>query len=584
LSAVVAESDAPDRMSDPNLPSSTEPASDDWVRIVPLGGLGEIGANCLVLEQLGEHGLERVMVDCGATFPHDDYGVDYLHPRFDHLLAQPDALAGVVLTHAHEDHIGALAALARSLQAAGSGQLAIWGRPHALALARYRFDEEGVTIANGTPPDKPHVVLNPVEMKAPFAIGSFEVELVPVTHSIPEAGAVALRTRAGVVVHSGDFKFDPAPGDGQLTDEVRLGALGDQGVGLLLSDSTNALREGTTGSERQAAETLDGLIGSASGRVVVGLFSSNLHRVSSVAAACLRHGRRLVLLGRSVQKHVEVGRAVGLLKWPSDLVAAPSKAGALPPTSVVYLATGTQGESRGALARLARGTHPDLHIQHGDRVVLSSRIIPGCERDVHRMTDALVARGAELVTARSHPGVHVSGHACRGEQERMIELIRPRCFVPLHGTLQHMHRHAELARDMGVAQVEVLKDGHPVRLEAADDGLRLVREPRVPAGKVAINKNVVLEDDVLSERRRLGRAGVVVVVVMLESGQVVRVAVSAHGVPCHERVVAESERIARSTVASGTSAVEARRSLRQRLEELIGSRPTVDLTIVELEK
>ena len=469
--------------------SPTE-ASGDGVRLVPLGGLGEIGANCLVVEQRVGDGLELLIVDCGATFPADDYGVDYLHPRFDHLvhrLADDRCrLAGVVLTHGHEDHIGAMAALARCVFEARTRCLHVWGAPHAIALTRHRFAEEGVPHRDHGDPEHGAacVVFHVTEPRCPFSMGSFEVEMVRVTHSIPQAAALAIQTRVGRIVHSGDFKLDPQPGDGELTDIERLDALGDEGVMLLLADSTNVLRDGHTGSEREAAFALDRIFSEAEQRVVVGLFASNLHRVRAAAEACRRHRRHLCLLGRSVRKHVEVARQLRLVDWPSDLVVSPETASDLAPEHVAYIASGTQAEQRGSLRRLASGSHPALRLAPGDVVALSSRIIPGNERAVHRMVDDLMALGVRVRTSRTDPDIHVSGHAYRGEQEQLIELLRPKAFVPVHGTRLHLERHAALARDLGVEQVSTLVDGETVMIDAE---AVLVRGERVPAGKVATN-------------------------------------------------------------------------------------------------
>ena len=559
------------------------------IRLLPLGGLGEIGANCLVLEQARGEERDLLLVDCGATFPSDDYGIDYLHPRFDHLVHRlkddRSRLLGVVLTHGHEDHIGAMAALARCVfEVRGDEKLHVWGAPHALALTRHRFVEERVPHrdegAEGQD-DQPCVVFHTVGAGRSFCVGTFELEMIRVTHSIPQAAALAIRTPAGTIVHSGDFKLDPQPGDGQLTDEARLAELGDEGVALLLSDSTNVLRDGHTGSEGEAAFALDRIVSEAERRVVVGLFASNLHRVRAVAEACRRHGRHLCLLGRSVRKHVEVAQALRMVDWPSDLLVSAEAAAGLAPENVVYIASGTQAEPRASLRRIASGIHPGLRLEPGDVVALSSRIIPGNERAVHRMVDDLMALGVRVRTSRTDPDIHVSGHAYRGEQERLIELLRPDAFIPVHGTRLHLERHAALARDLGVDQVMTLVDGEVAFL----DRRALRRDGAVPAGKVATNAGVVLDDETLRERRKLGRSGVVTLTVVRGLGEPV-MTVYARGVPCYDEVVAVAARSARRALA-GPSQVDLtgeriRRAVRQALGDLLGDRPTVDVSVVDM--
>ncbi|MEQ9320710.1 MAG: ribonuclease J, partial [Polyangiaceae bacterium] len=545
---------------------------------------------CLVLEQPRGEQRDLLLVDCGATFPADDYGIDYLHPRLDHLVHrlrdERTRLAGVVLTHGHEDHIGAMAALARCVMEVRKHEaLHVWGPPHALALTRHRFVEEGVPHADHDAVGEDvqaGVVLHTVPPGSRFSVGSYELESIRVTHSIPQASALAVFTDAGTIVHSGDFKLDPQPGDGELTDEARLATLGDEGVALLLSDSTNVLREGHTGSEREASFALDRIVSEAPRRVVVGLFASNLHRVRSVAEACRRHGRHLCLLGRSVRKHVEVARALRLVDWPSDLLVSPETASDLAPENVVYIASGTQAESRGSLRRIASGIHPALRLEPDDVVALSSRIIPGNERAVHRMVDDLMARGVRVCTSRTDPDIHVSGHAYRGEQERLIELLRPAAFIPVHGTRLHLERHAALARDLGVEQAMILVDGEAAALDA---GAGLRRDGAVPSGKVATNAGVVLDEETLRERRKLGRSGVVTLTVVRGVGEPV-MTVYARGVPCYDVVVAEAARSARRALA-GPSQVDRtgeriRRAVRQALGDMLGDRPTVDVSVVDI--
>jgi ribonuclease J len=546
-----------------------KPHAPDGVSITALGGLGEIGMNCLVFEQHGPSGAaERLVVDCGATFPHDDYGIELHHPRFDHLAGEPGALAGLVLTHGHEDHVGAVPYLARALGAVGAKLPPIYGPPYALALCRLRLEEHSVEAE-----------LVEIAPRRRFEVGSFEIEPIHVTHSIPQATALSIETRAGRIVHSGDFKLDPSPRDGLLTDEARLEELGDEGVRLLLSDSTNALRAGHTGSEQTVSDALERIVGAAKGRVLVALFASNCHRLDAVAAAARASGRKLCLLGRSMHNHANVGRATGVLDWSSDLVVASEVAARMPRESVVYAASGTQGEWRGALRRVASGSFPDVRLERGDEVIMSSRVIPGNERQVFAMLNDLAAQGVVLHTRELEVEVHVSGHAQRDEQRRLLELLRPRYFVPLHGTRLHLERHASLARETGVEATLVLENGQRARLDG--EGLR--RDGAVPAGSVATDGRFELTDEILRERRKLGRAGLVVVVIDPQRAEPV-VGVTLRGLPDAESLRPTVARAARHALLAsepelrGLDAIErVRRVVRWRLREALGRRPVVEV-------
>lgn len=466
------------------------------VRVLPLGGLGEVGMNCLALEQRDD----VLVIDCGVTFPADDLGVDVVHPRFDWLLERRDRVRGVIITHGHEDHIGALPYLLRGVRAP------VFAPAHALELVRRRLREHDF--------DVPTLALHRVATRAPYAVGSFTVEHVRVTHSIADATAVAVHTDAGTVLHTGDFKLDPSPPDGELTDEARLRELGDEGVRLLLSDSTGSDAPGIAGSERGVGDVLDALVGRATQRVVIGLFASNVQRLQLLGDIARRHRRRVCLLGRSMHTHVEVARALGRLAWPSDLLVAPEQAREVPRERLLVLASGTQAEPPAALARLASVSHPLLRLDRGDMVILSSRIIPGNDRPVLEMMGGLLRLGVELVTRFDERGVHVSGHAHRDEQARMIELTRPRAFLPVHGTVHHLSRHADLARALGVNEVLVAENGDVVELDAAAAPRKV---GRAPVGRVATQSARALPEEVLRDRARIGRAGMAVVAVVLDA-------------------------------------------------------------------
>jgi ribonuclease J len=465
------------------------------LRVVPLGGLGEIGMNCLALEQ----GEDIVVVDCGITFPTTDLGIDVYHPRFDYLLEREERVRGILVTHGHEDHIGALPYLLADLD------VPVYGPHHALELARGRLAEHGF--------EADELDLVRVVPGRRFEVGSFSVEPIRVTHSISDATALSIRTVAGTVIHTGDFKLDPAPPDGELTDELRLMELGEEGVRLLLSDSTNIDSQGSSASESVVGEALEKLVRSARGRVVVGVFASNVQRLKLLGEIAQRTGRRVCLLGRSVVNHVRVAEAVGRLKWPSDLLVAPELAAGVPREKLLVLAGGTQAERGSALTRLANGTHHTLRLETGDAVILSSRIIPGNDRAVFEMMGDLLRLGVDLVTRVSEPRIHASGHAHRDEQRRMIEMTQPRAFLPVHGTLHHLHRHAALAASAGVREMLIAENGDVVEIDAAGAPRKVAR---APVGKVATFAGDELSDEVLRDRALLGRSGVAFVALSLD--------------------------------------------------------------------
>ncbi len=541
------------------------------LRLVPLGGLGEIGMNCLALEQDGA----VLLVDCGTTFPADDHGIDVIHPSFEWLKTRAEQVAGVFITHGHEDHIGALPYLLRDLD------VPVWGPAHALASAWRRLEEHGfsrddVTAVSTTPGRTYHV-------------GPFTVEPIRVSHSIVEATALAIRTACGTVVHTGDFKLDPSPLDGEPTDEARLGQLGDEGVALLLSDSTNVDSPGHAGSESTVADELERLVEAAPERVVISLFASNVQRLIAIGRVAKKTRRRICLLGRSLVAQHDIATRLGHLDWPSGLLIAPEDVAGMPRRDVLVLAGGTQGEPRASLTRIARREHGRVTLERGDTVILSSRIIPGNDRPVFDVISNLLRQGVTLHTRVTDPAVHVSGHAHRGDQERMIELLRPRAFLPVHGTLHHLLRHAELARDLGVESVLAVENGTAVRF----DGARLARDGTVPHGRVSIAQGgETLGPGELVERTDLGRAGIAVVSVVLRGGDIdAGPLVTTRGVPgvdgdagAHRAVALEIARAwgrHRSRRASGDLIDVMRKAARRELERLSRTTPVVEVHVID---
>jgi ribonuclease J len=471
------------------------------IRLFALGGLGEIGMNCFALEQRGE----VLIIDCGVTFDARVFGIDVVHPDFSAL----DSLhvVGIAVTHGHEDHIGAIPYFLRRFD------VPVFAPAYALALLRERASEHDILA---------HASLREIAPRQRVQIGSFDIEPIRVTHSIADATALAIWTDAGLVIHTGDFKFDDMPPDGETFDLERFEELAREGVRLLLSDSTNIDSEGHAGSEQKVGHALDAIVGAAPNAVVVGLFASNVHRLKLLGDIASRHGRKLVALGRSMGTHMRVARAVErstgphagapYLEWRSDLVWPTDRARELPRREVLALATGTQGEEPAALSRLSRCEFPAFDVAPGDTVVLSSRVIPGSERDVLRMTSDFLRRGVKVRSWWSDHDAHVSGHAQRADQERMLDLVRPRSFVPVHGTLHQLIRHAELARDKGIADTLVLENGDRAEL----DGDSVCKAGRVSAGRVHIFAGRPVSDRVLRDRGHLAAHGIAYAIIPID--------------------------------------------------------------------
>ena len=465
------------------------------VRVVFLGGLGEIGRNCAAIEIDG-----RIMlIDCGLMFPDDDMaGVDLVLPDFSYLRDNADRLEGVVATHGHEDHIGALSFLLEDVS------LQIIGSPLTLGLAKSRIDERGVgnnasyiEVSDGDRID----------------VGPFDLEFFPVTHSVPHGFATAFHTPQGVILHSGDFKLDMTPVDRRLTDLAGIGHLAkDEGIRLFLCDSTNAEEPGFSASETSIGQSINDLFQARAGRrIIVACFASHIHRVQQIADAAIAAGRTVATLGRSMNSNVALARSMGLLSIPDTKLRNIENVGDIPDEQLCVISTGSQGEPMSALARMATGDNKWLEVKDGDCVILSSHPIPGNESSVSRVIDGLLRRGAEVVHS-ANANVHATGHAKAEELKVLHSIVQPEWFVPVHGEYRHMTAHARLATQMGLAadRVVLCSDGNSIVL--SDDGVR--RGDEVPAEYVYIDGRVsALDENVLLERRILGEEGFVSVVV-----------------------------------------------------------------------
>ena len=468
------------------------------VTISFLGGLGEIGRNCACFELGGR----IVVLDCGVMFPDPDMpGIDLVLPDLSFLRERADQVDAVVLTHGHEDHTGGLAYLLRDLS------VDVLGSALTLGLARHRVEEAGLV-------ERARFVEVRDGERRP--VGPFDVEFIPVTHSVPHGFATAFHTPQGVILHSGDFKIDLTPVDGRRTDLARMGALAfDPGVRLLLSDSTNAEESGFTDSERAVGATLRRLFVSRAGRrILVACFASHIHRIQQVIEAAAATNRKVATLGRSMRKNVDLAERLGILQVPHGILIDIEEVDRLAPGEVCVLSTGSQGEPLSALALLATGENKWLSLRDGDVVVISAHPIPGNEWAVGRVVDGLYRMGADVVHTGIEP-VHVSGHARQGELETLLSVTRPEWFVPVHGEYRHLVNHARLAESMGVAvdNVLVCQDGDSIVL--SDDGIEIAGD--VPAGYLYVDGTVGdVGHGVLRDRRALAEEGVVVVVATVD--------------------------------------------------------------------
>ena len=468
------------------------------VRVVFLGGLGEIGRNCACIEV----DSRIIILDCGIMFPDPDMpGIDLVLPEFTYLHDRRDRVDGIVLTHGHEDHTGGLAYLLRELQAP------IYGSELTVGLARHRVEEAGLA-------DRTRFVS--VRDGETVEIGGVGVEFIPVTHSVPEAMAIAFHTPQGVILHSGDFKLDLQPVDGRRTDMSRMGELArTEGVRLLLSDSTNAEEPGFTESESTVGVTLRRVFAAHTGkRMVVACFASHMHRVQQIIDAAVANGRKVATLGRSMGKNVELGQRLGIISIPDGMHVDIEDVDTVPAGEMCVISTGSQGEPMSALSLMATGDNKWLRIDKDDVVVISAHPIPGNEWSVGRVIDDLYHRGAEVVHSGAE-AVHVSGHARQGELRTLMAVTTPECFVPVHGEFRHMVHHARLALSMGIDPAKVLlcEDGDVIQL----DQKGIQRDGRVPAGYVYVDGTVGdIEHGVLRDRQKLAEEGVVMVVVTVD--------------------------------------------------------------------
>jgi ribonuclease J len=464
------------------------------LRVLPLGGLGEIGKNMTVVEYDGA----IVIVDTGLRFPTaEQVGIDLVLPDFTYLRDRAEDIEGIVITHGHEDHLGALPWILREL----GTDIPVFGGPLTMAMARSKLDEHRLKDTD----------LTDVKAGETLELGPFDIELIHLTHSIPDMMAVALTTDVGTMLITGDYKFDQTPVDGKPADVSRLAELGREGVLLLCGDSTNADRPGFSPSESVAGPNLEALFGRCEGRIVVTCFASNIHRVQQVVDAAAAHGRKVVLVGRSMRKNINIGKMLGHIDVPDGMFVQPREAQNFPDHKLVIVSTGSQGEPLSALRRMAHRDHPQVELHKGDTVVFAATPIPGNERAVNETIDRLYHIGCDVITPKDTP-IHSSGHGYQEEIKLMLNLTKPKYVMPFHGDHKRIHLHGELAEAVGVPAENIFKGENGLPLEIDKDGAKFASRER--AGMIYVDGVDIGDptDVALRDRRMLSADGIFVVV------------------------------------------------------------------------
>jgi ribonuclease J len=509
-------------------------------RIIPLGGLGEVGKNLTVFEAGGE----AIVVDAGLAFPRDEHlGVDLLLPDFGYLRERGGSVRALLLTHGHEDHVGALPYLLREISV---GE--VWATRLTLGLVKSKLDEHGLLRASELCEADPD--------GDPIELGPFRAGFVRMAHSIPDSVALVLDTPGGRIVHTGDYKLDHTPIDGLKTDVGRLADIGNRGVDLLLGDSTNAERPGMTPSERVVGEAFRQIIPQRTGRILVSSFASNVHRMQQAIDVAVQVGRKVCIVGRSMRKNANIARNLGYMDVPEGVLVRPADLEELRPDEVLILCTGSQGEPMSALTRIAYNDHPAVQVERGDTVIISAKPVPGNELRVHDAINRLAKSGAEVLHQEIAP-VHVSGHACSEEIRTLISLVRPKAVMPIHGEFRMLAAHARLAQEAGIPASSIVLAENGSVVELGPGGARIVDE--VEAGVTFVDGLGVgdVRDVALRDRRRLSEDGVVIVVATVADS--------------NGAVSGEPELIARGFAETGPLVDELRHEAARVLEECVRS-------------
>lgn len=464
--------------------------------IIPLGGVEEIGLNMTVME----YGNDLIIVDAGLMFPEEDMlGVDFVIPDFSYLIENKDKIKGVVLTHGHEDHTGALPFLLKEID------VPIYGTPLTLGLVKEKLKEHSLENATLIPV-KPRDVVN---------LGVFSIEFVRVTHSIVDGVGLGIDTPLGKVVHTGDFKLDPTPVDGQLMDFHKFSEYGEKGTLVLLSDSTNAEKGGFTFSEKEVSRAFEDIFSKAHGRIIIATFASNIHRIQQAIDVAVKFGRKVILCGRSIVSNAQIALDLGYLQIPRETWLRLEDLKKFEDREVVIITTGSQGEPMSVLSRIATDEHKQIKAKEGDTVILSAKVIPGNERSIGRIINHLFKRGANVIYEKVSE-IHVSGHASKEELKLMLNMVKPKYFMPVHGEYRHLVYHSRLAEKTGIPKENIfmLEDGEI--LEITDEGAK--KNGRVNSGRIFIDGKGVgnVEDMVLRDRQRLANDGIVLVIIAVE--------------------------------------------------------------------
>lgn len=480
--------------------------------VIPLGGVEEIGLNSTVFE----YGDDLMLVDAGLMFPEEDMlGVDFAIPDYSYVVENRDRLRGIVITHGHEDHTGALPFLLKELCSTRErrhsasrecdAEIPVYGTPLTLGLVREKLIEHRIE----------NVRLIPVRPREVISLGAFSVEFLRVTHSIVDGVGLGITTPLGRIIHTGDFKIDPTPVDNEIMDFHRFTDYGEKGTLLMLSDSTNAEKGGFTFSEKEVRRAFEDIFGKARGRIIIATFASNIHRIQQAIDVAVLYGRKVILCGKSIVSNSQIALDLGYLRIPRDTWLRLEDLPKLRDNEVVIITTGSQGEPMSVLSRIATGEHKTIQVREGDTVILSAKIIPGNERSIGRIINHLFRRGAHVIYEKVSE-IHVSGHASKEELKLLLNMVRPRYFVPIHGEYRHLSYHALLAEKVGISRdrVFILENGEV--LELSEDGVR--RNGKVNAGRVFIDGKGMgdVEDMVLRDRRRLAHDGIVLILLTLE--------------------------------------------------------------------
>ena len=467
------------------------------IKITPLGGILEIGKNLTVFE----YGSDIVILDCGLAFPDDDMlGVDMVIPDWTYLIKHKNRIKGIVLTHGHEDHIGAIPYFLKEFN------VPVYGTKLTLGILKYKLEEHGIVNSTKT------VVVNPGET---FKLGEFKVEYIRSNHSIADAVAVALHTPAGVILHTGDFKIDPTPIDGSMIDLARIGQLGNEGILALMSDSTNAERPGYTMSERTVGKTFDNIFENCDKRIFVATFASNIHRVQQIIDAAVKYKRKVAVSGRSMENVLSAAIELGYMKIPKNTLISLDEINRYPKDQLVIITTGSQGEPMAALSRMAFSGHKKANIEAGDLVIISASPIPGNEKAISNVINELLKHGAEVVY-EALADVHVSGHACQEELKIILALAKPKFFIPVHGEYKHLCAHREIAKQMGIPSKNIIMMDNGKMLELTESSAKIV--DTVPSGKILVDGLGVgdVGNIVLRDRKHLAQDGLIVIVLTMD--------------------------------------------------------------------